>query len=122
MSGTARDSAGARLLATGLVRESESSSNGTHAIPELPIGLYRAAFSAPGFQQAIKDDLEQTVGRLHPHRRDFDSIGQLAPLSQRTKAVKAFALCRQLERVKRKIGMGRRIQANLVKRAADCAR
>jgi hypothetical protein len=38
-------------------------------IPELPIGLYRVTCSAPGFQQAIFDDLEQSVG--HTLRLDI---------------------------------------------------
>jgi hypothetical protein len=71
LNGTVRDSAGNRIpgahifvlqTATGLHRETVSSSIGVYDIPELPIGLYSVSCSAPGFQQAVFDNLEQTVG------------------------------------------------------------
>jgi hypothetical protein len=78
LSGTVRDTAGARLpgarvtalqTATGPMRETDSSANGVYVIPELPIGLNRVTCSAPGFQQAIFDNLEQSVG--HTLRLDI---------------------------------------------------
>ncbi|MGD0548156.1 MAG: carboxypeptidase-like regulatory domain-containing protein [Terracidiphilus sp.] len=71
LKGTVRDSAGARVpgatiralqTSTGLTREAVSSSSGTYAIPELSIGSYRVTCRAPGFQQAVFDSIEQTVG------------------------------------------------------------
>jgi hypothetical protein len=71
LSGTVRDSAANRLpgaritaiqTATGLVRETVSSSSGTYDIPELPVGVYRVTCSAQGFQMAVYDGVEQTVG------------------------------------------------------------
>ena len=77
LSGTVKDSAGrglpgARIVAiqtaTGMVRETQSSLTGAYDVPELPIGLYRISCSAPGFQQAVIDNVEQTVG----HTRTLD--------------------------------------------------
>jgi hypothetical protein len=74
LSGTVRDIAGRRLpgarivaeqSSTGLRRETVSSTSGAYDVPELPIGLYRVTCSAPGFQQAVFDSVEQTVGHTH---------------------------------------------------------
>jgi len=71
LSGTVRDGSGGRVpgalitaiqTATGLLRETVSSTSGSYDIPELPIGLYRVTCSAPGFQKALFDNLEQSVG------------------------------------------------------------
>jgi hypothetical protein len=71
MNGTVRDGAGNRIpgarivvlqTATGLSRETVSSSSGAYDIPELPIGLYRATCSAPGFRESAIDNVELTVG------------------------------------------------------------
>jgi hypothetical protein len=70
LSGTVLDSTGRRIpgaqigatqIATGVVLETINSSNGTHDIPELPVGFYRVVCSASGFQQITMDGLEQTV-------------------------------------------------------------
>jgi hypothetical protein len=72
LKGTVRDSTGARIhgatiravqTSTGLAREAVSSSSGAYAIPELPIGTYRITCLASGFQQAVFDSIEQSVGR-----------------------------------------------------------
>lgn len=72
LKGTVRDSTGARIpgatiravqISTGLAREALSSSSGAYAIPELPIGTYRITCLASGFQQAVFDGIEQSVGR-----------------------------------------------------------
>ena len=77
LNGTIRDTTGkvipgARVeaiqTATGLRRDTISSSSGTYDIPELPIGLYRIACSASGFKEFVIEDLEQTVG----HTRTLD--------------------------------------------------
>lgn len=77
LNGTVTDSSGKRLpaaritavqSATGLRRETVSSASGVYDIPELPIGLYRVTCSAPGFQQVVFDNIEQTVG----HTRTLD--------------------------------------------------
>jgi hypothetical protein len=71
LNGTVRDSEGRRVpgatiravqTSTGLIREAVSSSSGSYAIPELPIGSYRVTCLAPGFQQAVFDSILQTVG------------------------------------------------------------
>jgi hypothetical protein len=54
--------------AMGLVRESVSSLSGVYDIAELPIGLYRVTCSATGFQLAVFNNVEQTVGQ----RRTLD--------------------------------------------------
>jgi hypothetical protein len=71
LNGTVRDSEGMRVsgaairavqTSTGLIREAVSSSSGSYAIPELPIGSYRVTCLAPGFQQAVFDSIVQTAG------------------------------------------------------------
>ena len=77
LSGTVTDGSGRRVpgaritaiqTATGLLRETVSSTSGVYDIPELPIGLYRVTCSAPGFEEAVFDNLEQSVG----HTRTLD--------------------------------------------------
>lgn len=71
LNGTVTDGSGKRIpgaqiitlqVATGLQRETISSSSGVYDIPELPIGLYRVTCSAPGFKELIIEGLEQAVG------------------------------------------------------------
>ena len=87
LSGTVFDSTGRRIpgahigatqIATGVVRETVASSNGTYDIPELPVGFYRVVCSASGFQQVTVDGLEQTVG----HTRTLDITLQVAGVRQ----------------------------------------
>lgn len=77
LSGTVTDRSGRRIAgarisavqtSTGLDRETVSSPDGFYDIPELPIGFYRVTCSAPGFQQSVIDNLEQTAG----HTRTLD--------------------------------------------------
>ena len=88
LNGTVRDSAGRRLpgahvtafqTATGLERETVSSASGAYNIPELPIGVYRVVISAQGFQDAVFESLEQTVG----HTRTLDISLGVAGVAQR---------------------------------------
>src|SRR3984885_13157958 len=71
LSGTVTDRSGRRIArarisavqtSTGLDRETVSSPDGFYDIPELPIGFYRITCSAPGFQQSVIDNIEQTSG------------------------------------------------------------
>jgi Carboxypeptidase regulatory-like domain len=71
LNGTVTDTSGRALsgvritalqTATGLHRETLTSSNGTYDIPELPVGVYRVTYSEPGFREKVIEDLEQTVG------------------------------------------------------------
>jgi hypothetical protein len=71
LTGTVTDTSGRALsavqitvlqTATGLHRETLSSSTGTYDIPELPVGVYRVTYSEPGFQQKVIEGLEQTAG------------------------------------------------------------
>ena len=87
LSGTVRDSTGRRVpsaritaiqIATGLLRETVSSSSGLYDIPELPVGLYRITCSAPGFQTLVFDNLEQSVG----HTRTLDITLQVGGITQ----------------------------------------
>jgi Carboxypeptidase regulatory-like domain/TonB dependent receptor len=88
LNGTVHDIAGRGLggaritaiqAATGLRRETVSSSNGTYDIPELPIGLYRINCSAPGFRELVFDNVEQTVG----HTRTLDISLAVGSVTQR---------------------------------------
>jgi hypothetical protein len=97
--GTVRDSAGARIpgatiravqTSTGLIREAVSSSSGTYAIPELPIGSYRVTCLAPGFQQAIIESIEQTVGLTR-------TLDISLAVGGDTQQVKVFGLTSQLD-------------------------
>ena len=72
LSGTVTDSAG-RLLpqaqitavqnATQWTRGTESSSDGSYVIPELPVGVYTITVSHPGFRTLKFIDVQQVIGR-----------------------------------------------------------
>jgi hypothetical protein len=88
LNGTVSDNGGRRLagahiiavqLATGLRRETVSSASGTYAISDLPIGVYRVTYAAPGFQDEVVDDLEQTLG----HTRTLAIALSVAGITQR---------------------------------------
>jgi len=74
LDGTVEDTSGKFLpgasitlvqTATGLRRETVTSTKGSYDIPELPIGVYRITFNAPCFQ-------EKTVeGILNANRKDL---------------------------------------------------
>ena len=49
--------------ATGLRRETTSSSSGTYDIPELPVGIYTITFSHQGFKELTFVDVQQVMGR-----------------------------------------------------------
>jgi hypothetical protein len=49
--------------ATGLRRETTSSSSGTYAIPELPVGNYAVTFEHEGFKALTFVDVDQVMGR-----------------------------------------------------------
>ncbi len=86
LTGTITDSAGRRIpgaritalqILTGQVRETVSSATGIYDIPELPIGLYRVSCSAPGFSEAVFENVEQAAG----HTRTLDialAVGSVA--------------------------------------------
>jgi hypothetical protein len=97
--GTVRDSAGARIpgatiravqSSTGLVREAVSSSSGTYAIPELPIGSYRVTCLAPGFQQTVFDSVVQIIGLTR-------TLDITLAVDRVTQQVSVFGLTAQLD-------------------------
>ncbi|MGA2251602.1 TonB-dependent receptor domain-containing protein [Terracidiphilus sp.] len=49
--------------ATGLRRETESRSDGSYSIPELPVGVYTIAFAHAGFKSITFVDVEEVIGR-----------------------------------------------------------
>jgi Carboxypeptidase regulatory-like domain len=49
--------------ATGLRRETTSSSSGTYDIPELPVGVYTITFDHQGFKTVTFVEVEQVIGR-----------------------------------------------------------
>jgi hypothetical protein len=72
LSGTVTDASGRLLPAahitavensTQLQRETESSSNGSYVIPELPVGVYTITVAHPGFRTLSFVDVEQVIGR-----------------------------------------------------------
>lgn len=106
LDGTVRDTsglplAGARIIvfetATGLQRETESSSNGVYHMPNLPIGIYRIVCTAPGFRQAVFEHVEQTIG----YTRTFDM--QLAVAGD-TQQVSVSGLASELDKTSATLG------------------
>ncbi len=97
ISGTVTDSSG-RLLprahvtvvenATGLRRETESSSDGSYDIPELPVGIYAVTFEHQGFRKLEFIDVEQVIGRT----RTLDATLQVAGGEDRVNVSSASAL------------------------------
>jgi hypothetical protein len=88
LNGTVSDGGGRRIpgahivavqISTGLHRETVASSSGTYAIPDLPIGIYRVTYTAPGFQDEVVDSIEQTLG----HTRTLDIALSVAGITQR---------------------------------------
>jgi hypothetical protein len=72
VSGTVTDTSGGVLpqthitavdAATGLKRETVSSSTGTYDIPELPVGIYTITFEHAGFKSLTFVDVEEVIGR-----------------------------------------------------------
>ncbi len=49
--------------ATGLQRETVSSSSGAYDIPELPVGIYAITFEHAGFKSLMFVDVEEVIGR-----------------------------------------------------------
>jgi hypothetical protein len=97
LSGTVSDSTG-RFLgqahitavenATGLRRETESSSNGSYVIPELPVGVYTITFTHTGFETQTFVDAEQVIGRT----RTLNVALQVAGSEERITVSAASAL------------------------------
>ncbi len=74
LKGTVTDASGrvlpqTRVIAvqdsTRLRRETVSSSDGSYAILELPVGTYTITFDHPGFQTVTYVDVEQVIGKTH---------------------------------------------------------
>jgi hypothetical protein len=90
LNGTVQDPSGRALSAakitvlqpaTGLHRETLTSSNGTYDVPELPIGVYRVTYSAPGFQDKVVEGIQQTVG----HTRTLNVVLSVAGVIQQVR-------------------------------------
>ena len=106
LNGTVTDPSG-RLLpqtnvtaahnATGLRRETRSSSRGTYYIPELPVGVYTITFDHDGFKALTFADVEQVVGRT----RTLDATLQLSGGQQR---VEVSASSEQLDKTSDALG------------------
>jgi hypothetical protein len=64
--------------ATGLQRETTASPSGAYDIPELPIGVYRVTYTAPGFQRTVIDNVAQTIG----HTRSLNVVLSVAGVVQ----------------------------------------
>jgi hypothetical protein len=72
LDGMVQDSSGLPLPAvrivvldtsTGSQRELEFTSTGSYHVADLPIGIHRITCTAPGFRQAIFENVVQAVGR-----------------------------------------------------------
>jgi Carboxypeptidase regulatory-like domain len=107
LNGTVTDSSG-RVLprthvtavhnATGLRRETTSSSSGTYDIPELPIGVYAITFEHEGFKALTFVDVEQVIGRT----RTLDATLQVSGGQQR---VEVSASSEQLDKTSAALGI-----------------
>ncbi len=83
LSGTVTDATGRALAeahitavqnSTELRRETDSSSDGSYVIPDLPVGVYSVTIDHPGFQKLEFVDVEQVIGRT----RTLDATVQVA--------------------------------------------
>jgi hypothetical protein len=97
LSGTVTDPSG-RILpqthiiavqtATGLRRETTSSSSGTYDIPELPVGVYTINFEHDGFKALTFVDVEEVIGRT----RTLDATLQVSGRDERVEVSASSAL------------------------------
>ncbi len=97
LNGTVTDSSG-RVLpqahitavqdATGLRRETTSSSSGTYDIPELPLGNYTITFEHDGFKSLTFVDVEEVIGRT----RTLDATLQVSGRNERVEVPASSAL------------------------------
>jgi len=97
LSGTVTDPSG-RILpqthiiavqtATGLRRETTSSSSGTYDIPELPVGVYTINFEHDGFKALTFVDVEEVIGRT----RTLDATLQVSGRAERVEVSASSAL------------------------------
>ncbi|MGA7633782.1 MAG: TonB-dependent receptor [Terriglobales bacterium] len=97
LSGTVTDPSG-RILpqthiiavqtATGLRRETTSSSTGTYDIPELPVGVYTINFEHDGFKALTFVDVEEVIGRT----RTLDATLQVSGRDERVEVSASSAL------------------------------
>ncbi len=115
LNGTVEDTSGKFLpgasitlvqTATGLRRETVTSMKGSYDIPELPIGVYRITFNAPGFQEKTVEGIQQTVG----HTRTLDVILSVAGVTQQVEISNANS---QLDETS--AALGARIEPEQVK-------
>ena len=86
--GTVTDTSGAvvagakvtvRNAATGLVRETQTSSDGSYSVPELPIGTYTVTVEQTGFQTAVTTDVKVDVAA----ERRVDAVLRPGAVTQR---------------------------------------
>src|ERR1700744_1078532 len=108
LNGTVTDSSG-RVLprthvsavhnATGLRRETTSSSSGTYDIPELPVGVYTITFEHEDFKSLTYVDVEQVMGRT----RTLDATLRVSGGQQR---VEVAASSEQMDKTSAALGVG----------------
>ncbi|MGA7969985.1 MAG: TonB-dependent receptor [Terriglobales bacterium] len=97
LSGTVVDPAGrvlpgthvtAMQAASGLRRETTTSSTGTYNIPALPVGVYTITFDHDGFKSLTYVDVEQVIGRT----RTLDATLQVSGRDERVEVSASSAL------------------------------
>ena len=97
LSGTVVDPAGrvlpgthvtAMQAASGLRRETTTSSTGTYNIPALPVGVYTITFDHDGFKTLTYVDVEQVIGRT----RTLDATLQVSGRDERVEVSASSAL------------------------------
>ena len=108
LNGTVTDSSG-RVLpkthvtavhnATGLRRETTSSSSGTYDIPELSVGIYTITFNHEGFKALTFVDVQQEMGRT----RTLDAILRVSGGRER---VEVSASSEQMDKTSDALGIG----------------
>src|ERR1700733_11300146 len=107
LNGTVTDSSGRTLPrthvtavhnATGLRRETTSSSSGTYDIPELPVGVYTITFEHEGFKSLTFVDVQQVMGRT----RTLDAALRVSGPQQR---VEVSASSEQMDKTSDALGI-----------------
>jgi hypothetical protein len=85
------------MPATGLVRETDTSREGTYEVPELPVGSYTVTFTGTGFVPFAFNQVMQTAG----HTRTLDAAMRVAGV---THQINVSSLATQLDKTTDTLG------------------
>ncbi|MBV9266786.1 MAG: TonB-dependent receptor [Acidobacteriaceae bacterium] len=106
LTGTVTDEQGSRIpsakvkateSSTGLQRETETNSQGTYSLADLPVGMFRVEIAKPGFATFLVDNVRQDVGQT----RTLDAKLNLSGRIEQAEVTEAMV---QLDRVDATVG------------------